>query len=263
MAGFDPGHVGLRFGLYDDRVIDAELRCERPNLARILCGQPADQAVALVPLVYSLCGRAQGIAARAALAAARGQAIESRVDTEAWAEAAREHAWKLFIDWPRQLALAPDETFFVRLMRSVQEVRGELAAELAAHPLPAALCAAAGHGDIAMLFKARMEARLGELRDWLQAHPGKLGAVSADCVAIKQGLARVETARGPLVHRLSLDDDRIAGYEIIAPTDIHFAAGGDVARWLGSLKGLATDEAKRQALLLVLAFDPCVPWEFA
>jgi len=260
---FDPGRVRLTLQIEDDRVGAARLACERPAVARLLRGQPAEQAVALVPLIYSICGKAQGIAARAALAAARGQAVEAHVDTEAWAEAAREHAWKLFVDWPRQLGLAPDEAFFVRLMRSQPEQRQELAADLAAHPLPAALRAAVAGGDIADLLIGRLAGRLGDLGDWLTDVRGRLGAVSARHDAPHTGEAQVETARGTLVHRLTLEDERIADYAIIAPTDVHFAAGGDAVRWLDKLEGLPQAQAERQALLLVLAFDPCVPWELA
>ncbi|MBU1972808.1 MAG: hydrogenase, partial [Gammaproteobacteria bacterium] len=72
MSGFDAGRVRLRLMLEGDVVAAVEVACERPNVAAALAGKPADEAVALVPLIYSLCGQAQGIAARAALAAARG-----------------------------------------------------------------------------------------------------------------------------------------------------------------------------------------------
>lgn len=257
----NPGRVRLSLTIADGVVCRTEVACERPAVARLLRGQSAEQAVALVPLIYSLCGKAQGIAAQAALAAARGQAVEAYVDTEARAEAAREHAWKLFVDWPRQMGIAPDEAFFVRLMRSIPVRRTELATELAAHPLPAKLRASFGEGEIATLLAERQSARLDELMKWLRGRPDKLGRLSAACVAPKTGEARVETARGLLLHRLALDGERIADYAITAPTDVHFAADGGAARWLEKLQGLPRAEAERQVPLLVLAFDPCVPWE--
>lgn len=262
-ASFDPGRVRLSLAMDEGVVLHAAVACERPDVARLLRGQPAEQAVALVPLIYSLCGKAQGIAARAALAAARGETIEAHVDREAWAEAAREHAWKLFVDWPKQLALAPDEAFFVRLLRAAPSQREGLAGELAAHPLPAALAEALGSGEVARLLAGRIAARLAELSAWLHDRPGTLGLVGAACIGAGVGEARIGTARGPLSHRLVLDGDRIADYVISAPTDVHFAAGGDAAGWLGRLRGLPRAEAERQARLLVLAFDPCVPWELA
>jgi coenzyme F420-reducing hydrogenase alpha subunit len=263
MSGFDPGRVRLRLTIRAGVVEAADLACERPPVARLLRGQSADQAVALVPLIYSLCGKAQGIAARAALAAARGTPGAAHVDPEAQAEAAREHAWKLFIDWPKQLGLAPDEAFFVRLLRASAERRQDQAEELAAHPLPAAMAALLGTGDIDRLLAKRMAARLSELSDWLRDRPGTLGTVSATCVEPGIGSARVETARGSLLHRLALDGDQIADYQITAPTDVHFAVGGDAARWLAGLRGLRQGEAEARATRLVMAFDPCVPWDCA
>lgn len=248
---FDPGRVRLS-------IETGEVACERPAVARLLRGQPAEQAVALVPLIYSLCGKAQGIAAQAALAAARGNPVAAHVDTEAWAEAAREHAWKLFVDWPRQLGLAPDEALFVRIVRAPTADM----VETLDRPLAWA-SGLSGGSDIDRLFSERLAERSAALRAWLAGRPGALGSVGATCVAPQAGEAHVETARGPLLHRLVLDGDRIADYVISAPTDVHFAAGGDAARWLEKLRGLPRTEAERQALLLVLAFDPCVPWEVA
>lgn len=258
---FDPGRV--RIALYSEHgaVSRTEISCERPALARLLNGRDAAQAVALVPLVYSLCGQAQGIAARAALAAARGAARATDVDAAVLAEAAREHAWKLFVDWPGQLGLAPDEAFFVRLMRTVPEQRAELSEALDAHVLTARLAATAGHGPMAELFARRLKARLTELGDWLRNRTGMLGTVSASCPAPGSGEATVETARGPLVHRLVLEGDRIADYRIVAPTDLRFAPGGEAAASLAQLCGMSIQAAEREVKLLALALDPCVPWE--
>ena len=255
---FDPGRVRLSLTMADGVVCRTEVACERPAVARLLHGQPAEQAVALVPLIYSLCGKAQGIAARAALAAARGNAGTVHIDAEAWVEAAREHAWKLLVDWPKQLGLAPDEGLFVRIMRApAADMIETLDRSLAW------TSGLSGGSEIDRLFSARVAERSTALRDWLAGRPDGLGSVNAHSEAPGVGEARVGTARGPLLHRLVLEGERIADYAITAPTDVHFAAGGDVARWLEQLRGLSRREAERQARLLVLAFDPCVPWELA
>lgn len=257
---FDPGKVTIALHCAHGMVRRTEVSCQRPDLARLLHGRDATQAVALVPLVYALCGQAQGLAARAALAAARGGDMAPHIDTAAWAEAAREHAWKLFVDWPGQFGLAPDEAFFIRLMRTAPEQREALHAALAAHTLPARLVAAAGDGAMADLLVRRLKVRLGELGDWLRHCPGTLGMVGANCLAPGCGEGMIETARGRLMHRLTLDGERIADYRIVAPTDLHFAPDGEAAGCLETLCGLPADAAARAVKLLALALDPCVPW---
>ncbi len=258
---FDPGRVRLILRTSGGVVRAATVACERPAVSRLLHGRPAEQAVALVPLVYSLCGQAQGIAARTALAAARGERVVVGIDASAWAEAAREHAWKLFVDWPRQLGIPVDEAFFVRLVRSAAGQRDELADLLATHPAPAQLAEAAGGSAIGRRLQERIEARRRELIEWLNGSAGKLGAIRVEPLGAAAAEARVETARGTLVHRLVLDGERIADYAISAPTDVAFAEGGEVMRWLPLLEGLPHAAAEREARLLMLALDPCVPWE--
>lgn len=258
---FDPGRVRLSLRVDDGIVRSATLACERPNVSALLRGKVADQAVTLIPLIYALCGKAQGIAARAALAAARGQPVVVRVDPEAWTEAAREHAWKLLVDWPRQLGLVPDETFFVRLLKSRPEQRVDLTAALAAHSLAERLLAACGDGVGAELLAGRVATRRRELVEWLAGCAGNLGRMGAQCLAREIGESTVETARGTLIHRLTLEGERIADYAIEAPTDRHFSTGGDAATWVENLRGLRVEDAERQSRLLLLAFDPCVPWE--
>ena len=260
MATFEPGRVVLSFMVRDDEVTAAAVSCQRPDIAHLLNGRQAAQVVATVPLIYSLCGKAQDVAARAALAAARGSPVEAYVDPEVQSEAAREHAWKLFVDWPRQFGLPPDETLFVQSVRAASSERADLARLLAAHELPASLAGALGDTEIDRLLRRCIAARVSALADWLMGRQQALGTVTATSPSAGVGIATVETARGTLMHRLTLDGDEVADYVIIAPTDVHFAPGGDVADWLQRLKGARKAEAKQQASRLAMAFDPCVPW---
>jgi hypothetical protein len=258
---FDPGQVAIRLTLAADRVAAVGVASVRPDVAGLLCGQAAEQAVALVPLIYSLCGKAQGIAARAALAVARGVDVPAHVDPEALAEAAREHAWQLLVNWPRQLGLAPDEPLFVRTVRTAAAQRAELALDVAASPVVAALrerlAGSSQPADILLL--ERVAVRLAELLDFLAGRPLALGTVSATAAGAGRGCATVATARGSLVHELTLHGDRVADYVITAPTDLHFAAAGPVADWLAQLHGLPREQAVAMVERAVMAFDPCVP----
>jgi Ni,Fe-hydrogenase III large subunit len=67
------------------------------------------------------------------------------------------------------------------------------------------------------------------------------------------GLGRAQTARGPLFHRVTLNDDGIqaARWQLLAPTDWHFGSGGPIEAAATTAEALP---------LLVLSFDPCAPW---
>lgn len=250
MTGFDAGRVRVRLTLTDGIVAAVDVVCERPDVAAALRGRPADEAVQLVPLIYSLCGQAQGIAARLALAGARGVATAQHVDARVAAEAMREHAWKLLVDWPKALDLAPDEALFVRVAKTAPGAGGALAAELRAKPVFAG-------GDDALLGEC-IVARGAELLALLEGTPTPAGSVAAEALETGRGRATVMTARGELRHEIALDGDRIAAYAIEAPTDRLFRQDGPLPALLQGLKKVG---AGATAERLVMALDPCVPWE--
>ena len=303
-TSFDPGRVSLRLQLDGDVVAAAATVSIRPSAARALRGLAAEKAVAMLPLLYSLCGKAQGTAARLALAAARGEATPRRSDEQVAGEVAGEHLWRLLVDWPKALGLPADEALFIEGRRRLAEtdfaawVRQRLAADdgiftrlrralaAAAEPAPApdrllpdldaaaslalwprldeAFAAAPTYGGLAAEtgafarrpngeapVAARVRARMEELA------AGVPGRVSAVPVAAGVGRALVDTARGPLMHELTLDGDHIADYVIVAPTEWNFHPAGPLAAWLGGMPAGAAEELAPRA---VLALDPCVPW---
>lgn len=112
--------------------------------------------------------------------------------------------------------------------------------------------------------QARLVARYAELR-WLAeslTQPERLAPwFDSAMVAEGCGLARVETARGCLLHRVEVDGDRAATYVIVAPTEWNFHPQGAFVRELvgrpAATRAAALIAARRQAVLL----DPCVPHE--
>ena len=66
----EQGGVQLMVGWDGARISAATVDCRRPQAARLLAGRPVAEAVALAPRLFSLCGCAQGAAARLAAAAA-------------------------------------------------------------------------------------------------------------------------------------------------------------------------------------------------
>ncbi|POZ51342.1 Ni,Fe-hydrogenase I large subunit [Methylovulum psychrotolerans] len=85
------------------------------------------------------------------------------------------------------------------------------------------------------------------------------GAVSAHSISCDgHALAQIQAARGLLIHRLVLRQNKVYDYRIIAPTEWNFHPDGVAAQSLLQLKPAAPAELKLQAELLLNALDPCV-----
>ena len=110
MATLDlAGELKVTVRVQDGRVREVGVASTRPQLAdRLLAGRDPDQAVALVPQLYSICGRSQQVAAELALAAARGApaAADAAQARRIEAEMAQEYLWRALIDWPRAAGVA-------------------------------------------------------------------------------------------------------------------------------------------------------------
>jgi hypothetical protein len=112
-AGIDPGCVRLSLADKHGRIREVRVACERPVVAAVLRGRAADEAVRLVPLLFALCGRAQGRASALALAAARGEELAAHIDPAIQHEALREHLWRWLIDLPTLLGAVAMRDEFV------------------------------------------------------------------------------------------------------------------------------------------------------
>lgn len=113
-------------------VTQARIDSSRPQLAqRILAGRAPQQAVRLAGQIFSLCGQAQARAAYLACAAARGEAgdADPAGDGRVLRELAREHAWRLLIDWPARAGRPADAEALLLLGRAGGDA-GALAARL-------------------------------------------------------------------------------------------------------------------------------------
>ncbi|MDD5298480.1 MAG: hypothetical protein PHU46_16375 [Rhodocyclaceae bacterium] len=124
-APFDPGFVRLRLGSKPGHGPSVAIELARPTAVTALRGKPADQAVRLLPLLYSICGAAQGAAARLALDAARGQPHAPATDPAVLLEARREHLWRLLLDWPRALGQPGQETLLAEARRRLGQEGGD------------------------------------------------------------------------------------------------------------------------------------------
>ena len=74
-----------------------------------------------------------------------------------------------------------------------------------------------------------------------------------------QGMALVTAARGLLIHRVSLQDEIVTDYQLIAPTEWNFHPQGAL---LSMLEGVAVEYDRLEALVnrLIVLVDPCVDW---
>lgn len=335
----DGGQLRLHIVRDAESIVAASVRSTRPAAARLLVGRPLDEALALVPRLFSLCGRAQGAAARLAGAAARGedwQAAGEALGQEVALEAIGEHLWRLLLDWPRQLGLpvrrddflhwrqrlllagkagdtaaastssatsdfagaltiwlkddalcwpadlaerwpsAPPaallpwgnaaawaQTDFDALF-SAQPTHAGLAAETGAlarqagQPAIAAALAAGRHIAARILARQADLVRLAETLSRGQSPGGWLDAASPEPGV---GVARVETARGLLLHMTQVNDGRVGRYVIVAPTEWNFHPQGAFVRETVGMTATSHEAAALFAGQLALSLDPCVTFE--
>lgn len=75
------------------------------------------------------------------------------------------------------------------------------------------------------------------------------------------GLARVETARGLLLHAVRLEGGRVAEYAIVTPTEWNFQGDGPLHREATGRPAPQASDALRQLRALVLALDPGAAFE--
>ncbi|WP_291994375.1 nickel-dependent hydrogenase large subunit [Candidatus Accumulibacter sp. ACC003] len=112
--------------------------------------------------------------------------------------------------------------------------------------------------------QARLAARYADLR-WLAqglVEPARLATwLDAAELAEGGGLARVETARGTLLHAIELAGERVARYVIVAPTEWNFHPQGAFVHEIRGRAARTRAEAEQAARRVALSLDPCVPCE--
>ena len=142
MAGFE-GELTFRVVRRGDGVDQLCIDSSRPlQAARIFRGKTVDQTLTMLPLLYSVCGTAQAQAAVSALEQAQGgapdQAVSIAREMLVWLETAREHLWRMMIDWPVFIGEDTARQQLAPLMRLLPETRRALFAEAQAF-LPGAV----------------------------------------------------------------------------------------------------------------------------
>ncbi|MDH4189716.1 MAG: hypothetical protein OEW21_05885 [Betaproteobacteria bacterium] len=115
------GELFLHLAWDGARVRHARARCERPRAARLLPGRRAEEATTLIGQLYTLCGRAQTVAAAEALRAARNadESFANEAATAVLAETVHEHLWRLLIDWPKHRGGEPRVAVIARARQAL------------------------------------------------------------------------------------------------------------------------------------------------
>lgn len=120
---------------WDGRAIQrAQIRSSRPLAAsRLLQGKTWGQAETTVPLLFSVCGSAQAVAAAGAIEAARGvpapPAVALQRELRVAAECLQEYAWRILLDLPALLGELPQTERFIELRRELQMAVGSSVAD--------------------------------------------------------------------------------------------------------------------------------------
>lgn len=251
---------------------DWQLSLVRPPVTQALLGVAPEQALARVPLYFSLCGHAQREAGRLALLASGWATEEPPESWRLWAECLHEHLWRLLLDWPRHFGAAPQTAAFAA-WRSVRG-KGRSALTVATARVLDETLGGDGNGgllapglsrldaDGASAVRRGLEARLAAFRAALESlalddvYPHGSGGRPA----VGYGEAWIHTARGALRHEVRMDGGRVAGWRVEAPTDRNFSSETGIVKLLPA--DLPTRAAAQEAVeRAVLLLDPCVPYE--
>lgn len=161
----DAGNLQVRI-LHDGAAVSrVEIASTRPQAFRLLDGRTPEQAERMAPMLFGICGRAQGAAASAAVAAAQGRDLTERAGLERAiaCEALQEHLWRLLLDWPQRLGLPQARDDFVRWHGMLREIAAGQAG------MPALLAELESGWLGAAAGKWLTLESLSELQDWWQA----------------------------------------------------------------------------------------------
>jgi hypothetical protein len=123
------GRIDVTLTRTGNSVTAVTIRSSRPQLAqRLLAGRTPEEAAELTGMIFSLCGKAQRVAAQTACEAAREQTADEATMRERSArvlvELAQEHAWRLLLNWPEQAGLNSDMSALLALRQGAASPAG-------------------------------------------------------------------------------------------------------------------------------------------
>ena len=122
-----------------------------------------------------------------------------------------------------------------------------------------------GRGVLTRLASRALEAsavveELGaRLASLLASGSGESERPHAISPGLGEGVGTANTARGPLVYRVTASHELVDDVRVVAPTDWTFHPRGALAQGLEG--SVATPTLERDAGWFILSLDPCVPWK--
>jgi len=121
----------------DKAIKSVEIQARQHLLAsRVLEGKTRDEALKLLPLIYHVCAHAHRFAAQQAFASALGTATSNNLVHQllVLAETCREHARRIYLDWPTLCGIKPDTAAVLEIQQRLRRLE-ESAQALSAMPL--------------------------------------------------------------------------------------------------------------------------------
>jgi GNAT superfamily N-acetyltransferase len=120
------GRIDISLTLSKGVVCGVSIRSSRPRLAqKLMAGCTPEVAAERAALIFSLCGKAQRVAAEAACEAAQNVLPDAKTDKvreqRVLIELAQEHAWQLLLNWPEKTGRLADMTSLLALRQSVTD----------------------------------------------------------------------------------------------------------------------------------------------
>jgi Ni,Fe-hydrogenase I large subunit len=125
------GNLRIELQCRDHRIRQVHIRSSRPlQLPLLFEGKPAQEVLRTIPMLYSVCATAQARAAAAACRQALGVEVDPSIDEVesmlVWFETAREHLWRVLIDWPGLLDESVDRQQIAGLSKLIPDARAAL-----------------------------------------------------------------------------------------------------------------------------------------
>ncbi len=122
------GELQIELVCLEQRVDRVNIRSSRPlQLPLVFESKPVEDALRLIPMLYSVCATAQAQAAAMACRQAMACAIDPRVSMAesmlVWCETGREHLWRILIDWPTFCGESPEPDLLKDLPKLMRQAK--------------------------------------------------------------------------------------------------------------------------------------------